>query len=61
MNATKKPFFIFENSLGNEIRCYDNEKLNSLWDRLSDEEKLNVKIYIEFLDLGIIYGAEIKE
>ncbi len=61
MNAYQNPFFIFDNSLGKPIRCYNDINLKSLWNRLNSDQKLNVKIYIEFLDLGIFYGAEIKQ
>ena len=61
MNTYQNPFFIFDNSLGNQIKCYRDKNLNSLWHRLNTDQKLEIKIYIEYLELGFIYGAEIKQ
>ncbi|NIS94623.1 MAG: hypothetical protein GTN97_01640 [Nitrosopumilaceae archaeon] len=58
---TSKPSFIFENGFGKLIKCYECENLNSLYDRLTDEQKDQINDYLDCLLFGLTYGADIEK
>jgi hypothetical protein len=57
---TSNPFFIF-NSFGKQIRLYNDINLKSLEKRLTDQEQIEIKIYLNCLKLGYVYGADISK